>query len=103
MLLGDGSGALGAEDLRMVGDDPRAVVLADLDHDGHLDLAIAHTVPGQVALHLGVGDGTFVPGPVHVVEGAAELALAEINGDGVPDLVILRPQSSAVQVLRSAP
>ena len=68
-----------------------------------IDLAIAHTVPGQVALHLGVGDGTFVPGPVHVVEGAAELALAEINGDGVPDLVILRPQSSAVQVLRSAP
>ena len=103
VLLGDGSGALGAADLRMVGDDPRAMVLADLDHDGHLDLAIAHTVPGQVALHLGVGDGTFVPGPVHVVEGAAELALAEINGDGVPDLVILRPQSSAVQVLRSAP
>ena len=36
-------------------------------------------------------------------DGASVTVAAEINGDGVPDLVILRPQSSAVQVLRSAP
>lgn len=103
VLLGDGAGAFGSEDLLPVGDDPRSVVLADLDDDGHLDVALAHTTPGEVSLHLGVGDGSFVPGPVFDVGGANELAVAELNGDGVPDVVVLRPGEAALQVLRSAP
>lgn len=103
VLLGDGAGGFGSEDVRMVDDDPRSVALADLDSDGHLDLLVAHTTPGWLALHQGVGDGTFVAGPMLEVGAAGELLVTEVNGDGVPDVVVLRTNEGAVQVLRSAP
>jgi hypothetical protein len=64
-------------------------ILADLDGNGTLDLAIK--TPTGIQSELGNGDGTFHPGPFSPVAGAFTPALtsitrANINGDTIPDL-----------------
>ena len=72
------------------------LVAADFNRDGKLDLVAAGD--RDAALLLGVGNGTFQPGPY--LGGLYGLALlsAEINGDGVPDLVF-GESSNEVRVL----
>ena len=67
------------------------VVAADFNRDGALDLAIATaccTGSGEVTILLGNNDGTFRQGKNISVGGnnAVNLALADFNGDHLPDL-----------------
>jgi uncharacterized repeat protein (TIGR01451 family) len=67
------------------------VKVADFDGDGHPDIAVAAPNPflGFAALR-GKGDGTFEP-PVKFAVGATgtnSLDVADVNGDGQPDVVI---------------
>jgi len=103
VLLGDGLGALGPESMLLLAEDPRTVALADLDSDGHLDMVVAHPTPGLLVLHQGVGDGTFIEGPIFNLVAVSELRVADINADGVPDVVLLEANNSSVQVLLSDP
>src|SRR5260370_31211038 len=41
--------------------DPRAIVTADFNGDGRLDLAVANFYSGNVSVLLGNADGTFQP------------------------------------------
>jgi Calx-beta domain/FG-GAP-like repeat len=68
---------------------PRAVVTADFNNDGHLDLATADGGTGAVSILTGAGDGTF--GPARAFAGAysSSLTVADVNGDGNADLVTL--------------
>jgi hypothetical protein len=71
---------------------------ADFNRDGKLDLAISAggppSGPGPVTIMLGNGDGTFTPGQsitVNTASGpgvAAAIALADFNGDHLPDIAI---------------
>ena len=102
--LGQGAGGLAEQSLLMLEDtDPRSVQLADFDTDGHLDMLVVHYTPGVVVMHIGVGDGTFIPGPRFEVATPGDVWIDDINGDGVPDAVITRPVSAALQVLYSEP
>jgi hypothetical protein len=58
-----------------------------LNHDGKLDLAV--TNGNTVAIFLGNGDGTFTaPVQYAATQGNYSIAIADVDGDGNPDLVI---------------
>jgi len=67
-----------------------ALALGDFDHDGNLDVVvIKHVNPGSgVAILLGNGDGTFHPSAEYAVNGAAQVAVGDFNGDHNLDLAV---------------
>ena len=77
-----------------------SVAVADLNHDGRLDVAVANET--GVSVFLGNGDGTLQAAVVYETGGqnvfASEVKIADVNRDGKPDLIVLisYPQSVAV-------
>ena len=65
------------------------LVTGDFNGDGHLDLAIAKSLSAAGSVFLGLGDGTFVAPDTIATTVRATPLLADLNGDGVPDLAVL--------------
>jgi len=68
----------------------RDLVVADLNHDGHLDLVAAFQRWG-VYVYYGDGRGGFMGGPVDFYSRSREfqsIAVADVNRDGHPDIAI---------------
>jgi hypothetical protein len=68
----------------------RALVVGDLNHDGHLDLVAAFQSWG-IYVYYGDGEANFSGGLVDLAAPSTEfqsLALGDVNKDGRPDLVI---------------
>jgi len=59
IFFGDGSGGLTAGPILTVGREPHTVITADLNGDGHLDLAVSNRTDGTVTALLGDGQGNF--------------------------------------------
>src|SRR5690348_13490211 len=69
------------------GANPRAVVTADFNGDGRLDLAIADKDSNSVSILLGNGNGTFGSQLTFAAgTGPVSLAVGDFNGDGKLDL-----------------
>ncbi|MFC5865069.1 FG-GAP-like repeat-containing protein [Acidicapsa dinghuensis] len=98
-LLGNGDGTFAAPQTSLafqqgiVGGDgiTGAMVSADFNGDGKLDLAVVgdYVNSGGVTVLLGNGDGTFkILGPnLASDQGFSTVATGDFNGDGIPDLV----------------
>jgi hypothetical protein len=54
----------------------------------NLDLALAEPEGGEIAIFLGNGDGTFQAGQIIPGVFPAVITLADLNGDGKPDLIV---------------
>jgi len=98
VLLGNGDGTFQKPVNYSSGYLPTSVAIADVNGDGHLDLAVANAcqsssdcTTGTVSVLLGNGDGTF-QSPVSYSSGGfgtGSIAIADVNGDGYPDLAVV--------------
>lgn len=85
-----------------VGKGPRWISVADVNHDGHPDIVVANADDGTVSVLLGSGDGRFHEAsgsPIAAGHLPNDIAIADMNGDGNPDLVIADHQSPYVSIL----
>jgi hypothetical protein len=101
LLRGDGTGRFEAPRSLLLLQIPRSVIAADLNRDGHLDLAVGNTDSGSfVSILLGDGLGGFGSERRFPAGGVAEfIAVADITGDGHVDLVVNNRDDSRVALL----
>jgi hypothetical protein len=93
VLLGNGDGTFQTAVTYESGGDsePPSVTVADVNGDGKPDLVVAnHAGAGVVGVLLGNGDGTFQTAVTYGSGGygAYSVAVADVNGDGKPDLLV---------------
>jgi hypothetical protein len=105
VVLGNGDGSFAAAQSYAVGFVPSAVAVGDFNGDSRLDLTIANrgdTIyqPGSVSVLLGKGDGTFQDAQDYAVGAfATAVAVGDLNGDKIADVVLIDLRSGTVMVL----
>jgi hypothetical protein len=104
VLLGNGDGTFKKSVTYPAGFSPISVAVADVNGDGKPDLVIANNQDngnGSVGVLLGNGDGTFASIVNYASGGFApqSVAVADLNGDGKPDVLVSNSSSNNVGVL----
>lgn len=76
------------------------VATGDFNGDGKIDLAVIHSADNTVNILLGNGDGTFQPAVSYPTghAGSIWVSVADVNGDGRQDLVMLGTGSVSVML-----
>jgi len=98
VLLGNGDGTFqAAVGYSSGGENATAVAISDVNHDGKPDVVVVNNCAnnsnctnGSVSVLLGNGDGTFQPAVSYSSGGedSLSIAVADVNGDGYPDLLV---------------
>ena len=102
VLLNKGDGTFGVEQEYALPNPGGAVTIADFNHDGKLDIVagmITTATPGGgvpwFAMLAGKGDGSFnnpiITMNLSAYAGAFDIDSADVNGDGLPDVLITNP------------
>lgn len=81
---------------------PTALASADFNADGNADLAVACQNSNQVAVVLGNGSGGFSPASPGTIATAAapiDLKIADMNNDGISDLIVASRTAGQISVL----
>jgi hypothetical protein len=93
LFLGNGDGTFKSAGTISVGAIPVSVAAADFNGDGNLDLAVSLAGSATAQVLFGNGDGTF-QAPVTVLVPSlgntfvGQIAAADLNSDGHPDLLV---------------
>ena len=101
VFLGNGDGTFQtAVNYPLVSGFPIAIVAADVNGDGKLDLAVLLNHTKNVIILTGNGDGTFTVGQQFATgNNPSALAVADVNKDGKQDLLVTNFQDNTVSVL----
>jgi hypothetical protein len=108
VLIGNGDGTFQAARTFGSGEFPDSVALVDVNGDGKLDAIVADDCSStvcpngaEVAALLGNGDGTFQAEVTFPTGGslASSIAVADLDGNRKPDIVVTNEESRSVSVL----
>jgi hypothetical protein len=93
ILIGGGGGGVGDFTFTPgavvpVGNTPLSVVTGDFDEDGDGDFAATAYFSGTIVVARGAGDGTFTTTPYAAGPEPYDLQTADMNGDGITDLLV---------------
>lgn len=100
VFFGKGDGTFNPGKTYPGGDGARWVVATDLDADGVPDLALVSINDDQLRIFLNDGKGVFLARPPIGLGGAQEpraVAAGDLDGDGLPDLVVPYSTSASFQ------
>jgi uncharacterized protein (TIGR03437 family) len=78
-----------------------SIAYGDFNHDGRMDFA--GMTDGQLAVYLNTGNGAFSPPELYTCASAEYLSIADLNGDGSPDLVIEDSINGILQIVFGSP
>lgn len=105
LLINDGSGGFAAipgPATRGFTRGSSSVAAADLTGDGAIDLVTSNYRPRDtISVLIGHGDGTFDPPVDYAAPGAVKVVVGDVDGDGVPDVVVADDIHSTVSILRN--
>ena len=104
VLLGNGDGTFQQSmSYDSGGKEPSSMALADLNGDGKVDLVVTNSYGASsvAGVLLGNGDGTFQHVVTHGLGGAGttSIAVADVNGDGKADLLVINNNESTLGIL----
>lgn len=102
VMLGVGDGTFGAPlpVFQQAGSGPQALIAADFDRDGDMDLAVSLQNQNQIALLTNQGAGVFnLAGTTAVGAEPRAMDSADFNNDGQMDLVVSERSGNSVSVL----
>src|SRR5262249_32657946 len=95
ILISNGDGTFQLPRRYIVGDHPTSVVAADFDGNDLIDLIVGNDgingAPVGIEELVGNGDGTFQAPRTIVTQLGFTLEVADLNGDGRPDLMTFKP------------
>jgi uncharacterized protein (TIGR03437 family) len=96
VLLNDGTAHFSAAPSVSVESEPYFLLAEDFNRDGRRDLVVLKRTPGQFQYLLGDGTGRFLNLGGRDIYGGSRAAVADLNQDGLPDLVAVNLQGTAV-------
>ena len=100
--LGDGAGSFGVTTNYPTPAWVQELAIADVNGDGRLDVVATYASGGPqgVSVFLGDGAGGLGPATNFAASGSPEgIAIADLNGDGKPDLVFANGGSNSISVM----
>lgn len=101
VMLGDGTGGFVAGATFDAGQNPGAIAVADVNGDGHPDLTITDSSTDDLSIYDGDGSGVFGGPATYGLGGAVkpkDVAVADLNGDGLPEVVTANDLSDDTDV-----
>jgi len=105
VFFGNGDGTFALDQTYAATDFPFGIASADFNGNGIPDLAVTNSggfgsTGTTVSVYLGNGDGTFAPQVQFLVGFSPKMVAAEdVNGDGIPDLVVANRDSDNISIL----
>jgi hypothetical protein len=100
VLVGNGDGTLQPPATFVVLNSPGTISLADVNDDGKLDIVVPDEQHARLSVLLNTASPLVFTAPklIHTGNGPVSVVTADLNGDGIPDLVEANQVDNTVQV-----